>query len=165
MKHLAVFAIAVCLAIGPADIAYPQDNREAQQREQERQQQQQRERQEQERREHERQERERHEQEWRDQQQRDRERWEHERQEREQRYQEDRRREEELRSQHEHHNWRRGDHLPRAYFAREYVIDNYGAYHLRRPPRGHCWIRVDDKFLLAAIATGVVVEILSDEGY
>jgi Ni/Co efflux regulator RcnB len=41
------------------------------------------------------------------------------------------------------------------------VIDDYDAYRLHRPPRGHFWIRVDDDFLLTVIATGAVVEILS----
>jgi Ni/Co efflux regulator RcnB len=49
--------------------------------------------------------------------------------------------------------------VPREYLSREYVIDDYEVYRLRRPPRGHCWIRVDDDFLLTVIATGVIVEI------
>jgi Ni/Co efflux regulator RcnB len=52
--------------------------------------------------------------------------------------------------------------VPRAYISDDYMIDDYHAYHLRRPPSGHCWIRVDNDFLLTAIATGLVVDILSN---
>jgi Ni/Co efflux regulator RcnB len=52
--------------------------------------------------------------------------------------------------------------LPRTYFSEAYVVEDYGAYELRRPPRGHCWVRVDDDFLLAEIATGLVIDILYD---
>jgi Ni/Co efflux regulator RcnB len=55
--------------------------------------------------------------------------------------------------------------VPRTYFSRDYVIDDYAVYHLRRPPAGHCWIRADDDFLLTVIATGLVVDIISSEDY
>ena len=56
--------------------------------------------------------------------------------------------------------WARGSVLPRYYFDRRYYID-YRAYRLRRPPRGYYWVR-DERgdFLLAAIATGVIVDLI-----
>ncbi len=60
------------------------------------------------------------------------------------------------------HSWRRGERLPVAYYERPYVIDDYRAYRLRRPPRGYHWVRVDNDAVLAAVATGIVVESVFD---
>jgi Ni/Co efflux regulator RcnB len=68
------------------------------------------------------------------------------------------------RYQREHRTWRRGDRLPRRYLSREYRIDDYDAYDLRRPPNGHCWIKADDRLLLTVIATGVVIDVISSGG-
>ncbi|MGH8237874.1 MAG: RcnB family protein [Steroidobacteraceae bacterium] len=54
-------------------------------------------------------------------------------------------------------SWRYGDHLPRAYYGRRYIVSDYYAYRLRPPPRGYHYVRVDHDVVLAAIATGVVV--------
>jgi len=64
-----------------------------------------------------------------------------------------------------HRDWRRGDRLPRAYYSRPYVLYNYSNYGLRRPPRGHHWVRVDNDALLAVIATGVVLDIVYNNFY
>lgn len=57
--------------------------------------------------------------------------------------------------------WRKGDRLP----LREldgYWIDDYGRIGLDAPPRGHRWVRQDDgRYLLVAIATGLIVEMLA----
>jgi Ni/Co efflux regulator RcnB len=58
------------------------------------------------------------------------------------------------------HDWRRGERLPRAYYAPTYVVGNYGAYGLREPPYGCHWIRVNGDVVLAAIATGVVLDVV-----
>lgn len=57
------------------------------------------------------------------------------------------------------HSWRRGDRLPPDYRASAYVIPDAAVYHLRPPPRGYYWVRVDDNAVLAAVATGVVVDV------
>ncbi|HKR37307.1 MAG TPA: RcnB family protein [Steroidobacteraceae bacterium] len=54
-------------------------------------------------------------------------------------------------------SWRYGDHLPRAYYGRRYVVNDYYAYRLRPPPRGYYWVRVDNDVVLASIASGLVV--------
>ena len=56
--------------------------------------------------------------------------------------------------------WERGSRLPRYYFDRRYYID-YRAYRLRPPPRGYYWVR-DERgdFLLAALATGLIADII-----
>jgi Ni/Co efflux regulator RcnB len=58
------------------------------------------------------------------------------------------------------HHWRRGDRLPRAYYARPYIIHDYHVYHLHHPPRGYHWVRVDRDVVLAAIATGVILDVV-----
>ena len=54
--------------------------------------------------------------------------------------------------------WRRGAYLPPNY--RGAVVYDYGRYHLRPPPRGYSWYRVDDDYLLAAGATGLIYDII-----
>jgi Ni/Co efflux regulator RcnB len=61
-----------------------------------------------------------------------------------------------------HHYWHRGERLPVAYYAPPYIVRDYHAYHLSRPPRGCHWVRVDGDAVLAAIATGVVLDVLYD---
>lgn len=57
-------------------------------------------------------------------------------------------------------SWRYGDHLPRAYYGRRYVVNDYYTYRLRPPPRGYHWVRVDNDVVLAAITSGIVVSAL-----
>jgi Ni/Co efflux regulator RcnB len=54
-------------------------------------------------------------------------------------------------------SWRYGDYLPRSYYSRRYVVNDYYAYRLRPPPRGYHYVRVDHDVVLAAIASGIVV--------
>jgi Ni/Co efflux regulator RcnB len=55
-------------------------------------------------------------------------------------------------------SWRYGDHLPHAYYGRRYIVNDYYAYRLRPPPRGYHWVRIDNDVVLAAIASGLVVQ-------
>lgn len=57
------------------------------------------------------------------------------------------------------HRWHRGDRLPLDYRTQTYVIPDYATYRLRPPPRGYYWVRVDNNAVLAAVATGVVVDV------
>lgn len=57
------------------------------------------------------------------------------------------------------HHWRRGERLPPAYRSQGYVIPDAAVYHLRPPPRGYYWVRVDNNAVLAAVATGVVLDV------
>lgn len=64
-----------------------------------------------------------------------------------------------------YHRWHRGAYLPAAYYAPRYVVHNYSTYRLRPPPRGYHWVRVDNDVILAAIATGLVANVVSDIFY
>ncbi|WP_247887068.1 RcnB family protein [Azospirillum sp. SYSU D00513] len=53
--------------------------------------------------------------------------------------------------------WSVGERLPSAYRTRGRVIAHPAAHHLRRPPRGHHWVRVGTDAVLVAAGTGVIV--------
>lgn len=56
--------------------------------------------------------------------------------------------------------WARGGYV-HHYQRPIYVVNDYYGYGLRHPPRGHRWMRDDHgDFLLVAIATGVIADLL-----
>ena len=57
------------------------------------------------------------------------------------------------------HYWRRGERLPLEYRAPVYVVPDVAVYHLSPPPPGYYWVRVDNNAVLAAVATGVVIDV------
>jgi len=59
------------------------------------------------------------------------------------------------------HGWYRGARMPSTYFSSRYIVYNYDAYSLRRPPHGCRWVRVDGDLFLVAIATGLVLDIVT----
>ncbi|MDQ2926706.1 MAG: RcnB family protein [Pseudomonadota bacterium] len=58
------------------------------------------------------------------------------------------------------HNFYRGGRLPDEYRDRQYVVDDWRGHHLRAPPRGYHWVQAGGDYVLAAVATGVIVSIL-----
>ena len=62
----------------------------------------------------------------------------------------------------EHRRWHRGDPIPAEYRDHRHDVD-WRAYRLQAPPRGYHWVRVDGGFVLAALATGVVVDVLLNQ--
>ena len=56
-----------------------------------------------------------------------------------------------------YNGWRPGGYVPHGDWDRGYRVDYYH-YHLRRPPYGYEWRRVDGDFVLGAIATGLIVD-------
>ena len=59
-----------------------------------------------------------------------------------------------------HAEWRRGGRVPHEYRGRNYVVNDYRAYQLQAPPRGYQWVGVGGDYVLAAIATGVIAQII-----
>jgi Ni/Co efflux regulator RcnB len=59
--------------------------------------------------------------------------------------------------------WSRGQYLPPE--ARGAMIQDFARYHLRRPPRGYYWYRAGDDYVLAAVATGVIFEVIQGDDY
>lgn len=57
-------------------------------------------------------------------------------------------------------HWRRGERLPSSYRARYYVVDDWRGHRLHRPPRGYHWVQVGADYVLIAIATGIIAQVL-----
>lgn len=58
------------------------------------------------------------------------------------------------------HDLYRGQRLPSNYHHRQYVVDNWRSHRLSAPPRGHHWVQVGNDYVLAAIATGLIANVL-----
>jgi Ni/Co efflux regulator RcnB len=58
------------------------------------------------------------------------------------------------------HDFRRGDRLPPEYRNRSYVVDDWRAHHLSAPPRGYHWVQTGADYVLVAIATGIILQLL-----
>ena len=58
------------------------------------------------------------------------------------------------------HDIRRGGRLPSRYRNHQYVVDNWHDHHLRPPPRGYHWVQTGGDYVLAAIATGVIADLI-----
>lgn len=59
-----------------------------------------------------------------------------------------------------HPDWRKGDRLDQDYRNRQYVVDDWHGYGLRQPPRGYQWVGVGGDFLLVAVASGVIAQVV-----
>jgi Ni/Co efflux regulator RcnB len=58
------------------------------------------------------------------------------------------------------HDIRRGGRLPSRYRNHQYVVDNWRDHHLRPPPRGYHWVQTGGDYVLAAIATGIIADLI-----
>lgn len=47
-----------------------------------------------------------------------------------------------------------------AYWSRSHAVD-YRSHHLRRPPRGYQWVRVDISYALIALVSGPISDIIA----
>jgi len=54
--------------------------------------------------------------------------------------------------------WRRGAYVPAPY--RGYYVQDWRYYGLRSPPPGYRWIYADGNFVLMAIATGLIADLV-----
>jgi Ni/Co efflux regulator RcnB len=50
--------------------------------------------------------------------------------------------------------------VPPDYRSKQYVVDNWSAHGLRRPPRGYQWVQNGSDYVLVAITTGIILELL-----
>lgn len=57
--------------------------------------------------------------------------------------------------------WHRGGYVPRDVWQHRRVAWNQHRYpRLYAPPRGHQWVQVDGEFLLVAVATGLIANVI-----
>ncbi|WNL45840.1 RcnB family protein [Dyella sp. BiH032] len=54
------------------------------------------------------------------------------------------------------HRWARGE----RYYGPVYVVNDYRYYRLRPPPYGYHWVRDDGGYLLVAIGTGIILDMV-----
>jgi Ni/Co efflux regulator RcnB len=57
--------------------------------------------------------------------------------------------------------WSRGERLPPQYYGNPGYYVDYRAHNLRYPPRGYRWVQVDNNYMLASTATGLIAQIIS----
>jgi Ni/Co efflux regulator RcnB len=60
----------------------------------------------------------------------------------------------------DHRRWERGQRLDARYRDNRYYVSDYRRHGLRAPPRGYRWQRVDDNYVLAAVATGLIASVI-----
>jgi Ni/Co efflux regulator RcnB len=58
------------------------------------------------------------------------------------------------------HEWQRGGRLPSEYRSRRYIVNDWRGHHLSAPPRGYHWVQVNGDYVLAAVATGIILDTL-----
>ncbi len=58
------------------------------------------------------------------------------------------------------HNYYRGERLPAQYRHTQYVVNDWRGHHLSAPPRGYHWVQTGSDYVLIAIATGIIAQLL-----
>ncbi|SAK65919.1 integral membrane protein-like protein [Caballeronia temeraria] len=59
-----------------------------------------------------------------------------------------------------HSDWRKGQRLSEDYRNRQYVVDDWHGHGLRQPPRGYQWVGVGADYLLVAVTSGVIAQVV-----
>jgi len=54
------------------------------------------------------------------------------------------------------HRWHQGDHFDGNGIA----VQDYGYYHLNAPPHGYYWVQEGDQFVLVAVASGIIANVI-----
>src|SRR5450830_8237 len=57
------------------------------------------------------------------------------------------------------HAFHRGDRLPPESRNRQYVVNNWREHRLSAPPRGYQWVQTGSDYVLAAIGTGIILQL------
>jgi Ni/Co efflux regulator RcnB len=56
--------------------------------------------------------------------------------------------------------WHQGGRIPSEYRNRQYYVNDWHGHGLRQPPRGHQWVQMGGDYVLIAIASGVIAQLL-----
>jgi Ni/Co efflux regulator RcnB len=62
-----------------------------------------------------------------------------------------------------HSEWRKGERLSSDYRNHQYVVDDWHGHGLRQPPRGYQWVGVGADYLLVAVTSGVIAQIVMSQ--
>ncbi len=76
---------------------------------------------------------------------------------------EDRREAREHRYYYNAREFRRGGRLPSELRDRHYVVSDWRHHHLSAPPRGYQWVQVGPDYVLAAVATGIIANLILNQ--
>ncbi len=58
------------------------------------------------------------------------------------------------------HDMRRGSRLSSDYRSQQYVVNDWRGHRLSAPPRGQHWVQTGNDYVLVAIATGIIAQVL-----
>lgn len=58
------------------------------------------------------------------------------------------------------HAYYPGQRLPAYYRSRSYVVEDWRGHRLSAPPRGYHWVQTGGDYVLVAIATGIILQLL-----
>ena len=58
------------------------------------------------------------------------------------------------------HDMRRGGRISNEYRGNQYVVNDWRGHHLSAPPRGSHWVQTGGDYVLVAVATGIIAQIL-----
>jgi Ni/Co efflux regulator RcnB len=58
------------------------------------------------------------------------------------------------------HDMHKGDHLAAEYRDNKYVVNDWRGHHLSEPPRGYHWVNTGGDYVLVAVASGVIADLL-----
>ncbi len=58
------------------------------------------------------------------------------------------------------HRWVRGSRVPQQYRGYSYVVNDWRGHRLSAPPRGYRWIQNGGDYLLIAVSTGLIAQIV-----
>lgn len=58
------------------------------------------------------------------------------------------------------HAYYRGERMPPQYRTRQYIVEDWRGHRLSEPPRGYYWVQSGGDYILVAIATGVILNML-----
>ena len=61
------------------------------------------------------------------------------------------------------HSWHKGDRVPAEYRDKRHEVADWKAHNLRQPPSGYHWVNVNGDYVLAAVATGVIADLLLNQ--
>ena len=58
------------------------------------------------------------------------------------------------------HRWVKGYRVPPQYRGQQYVVQDWRGHRLSAPPRGYHWVQYGGDYMLVAIASGVITQLL-----
>ena len=58
------------------------------------------------------------------------------------------------------YNWVKGSRVPPQYRTPHYVVNDWRGHGLTAPPRAHQWVQYGADYMLVAIATGVIAQLI-----